>query len=147
MKDVEIFTDGACQGNPGPGGWGSILRYNNYEKEISGGEKYTTNNRMEITAVLEAIRLLKEPCNITLYSDSQYVCNAIEKGWAKKWRANGWMRTKKDPAINADLWEQLLTIIEKHNLNIVWVKGHAGHPENERCDQLAVAAAQKAKNS
>ena len=147
MKDVEIFTDGACQGNPGPGGWGSILRYNNHEKEISGGEKYTTNNRMEITAVLEAIRLLKEPCNITLYSDSQYVCNAIEKGWAKKWRANGWMRTKKDPAINADLWEQLLTIIEKHNLNIVWVKGHAGHPENERCDQLAVAAAQKAKNS
>ena len=102
---------------------------------------------MEITAVLEAIRLLKEPCNITLYSDSQYVCNAIEKGWAKKWRSNGWMRTKKDPAINADLWEQLLTIIEKHNLNIVWVKGHAGHPENERCDQLAVAAAQKAKNS
>ncbi len=147
MKDVEIFTDGACQGNPGPGGWGSILRYNNHEKEISGGEKYTTNNRMEITAVLEAIRLLKEPCNITLYSDSQYVCNAIEKGWAKKWRSNGWMRTKKDPAINADLWEQLLTIIEKHNLNIVWVKGHAGHPENERCDQLAVAAAQKAKNS
>ena len=147
MKDVEIFTDGACQGNPGPGGWGSILRYNNHEKEISGGEKYTTNNRMEITAVLEAIRLLKEPCNITLYSDSQYVCNAIEKGWAKKWRSNDWMRTKKDPAINADLWEQLLTIIEKHNLNIVWVKGHAGHPENERCDQLAVAAAQKAKNS
>ena len=147
MKDVEIFTDGACQGNPGPGGWGSILRYNNHEKEISGGEKYTTNNRMEITAVLEAIRLLKEPCNITLYSDSQYVCNAIEKGWAKKWRSNSWMRTKKDPAINADLWEQLLTIIEKHNLNIVWVKGHAGHPENERCDQLAVAAAQKAKNS
>lgn len=147
MKDVEIFTDGACQGNPGPGGWGSILRYNNHEKEISGGEKYTTNNRMEITAVLEAIRLLKEPCNITLYSDSQYVCNAIEKGWAKKWRSNCWMRTKKDPAINADLWEQLLTIIEKHNLNIVWVKGHAGHPENERCDQLAVAAAQKAKNS
>lgn len=147
MKDVEIFTDGACQGNPGPGGWGSILRYNNHEKEISGGEKYTTNNRMEITAVLEAIRLLKEPCNITLYSDSQYVCNAIEKGWAKKWRSNGWMRTKKDPAINADLWEQLLNIIEKHNLNIVWVKGHAGHPENERCDQLAVAAAQKAKNS
>lgn len=145
MKEVEIFTDGACQGNPGPGGWGAILKYNEHEKEISGGEAHTTNNRMEISAVLEAVKLLKEPCSITLYSDSQYVCNAIEKGWAKKWQSNGWMRNKKDPAINSDLWEELLNQLSKHKTKIVWVKGHAGHPENERCDRLAVAAAQKFK--
>ena len=145
MKKVEIFTDGACKYNPGPGGWGAILRYQGHEKEISGFEAQTTNNRMEISAVLEALKLLKEPCEVTLYSDSQYVCNAISKGWAKKWKANNWMRTKKDPAVNADLWEELLAVADKHKLNIVWVKGHAGHSENERCDKLAVAAAEKAK--
>lgn len=143
MKNVEIFTDGACSGNPGPGGWGAVLRYKSTEKEISGGEANTTNNRMEITAVIEALALLKEPCNVTLYSDSQYVCNALTKGWAKKWRANNWMRNKTDPALNPDLWEKLLTLYDKHNVTIVWVKGHAGHPENERCDRLAVAQAKK----
>ena len=145
MKKVEIFTDGACKGNPGPGGWGAILRYGKAEKEISGGESSTTNNRMEISAVLEALKCLKESCDVTLYSDSQDVCNAINKGWAKKWRANNWMRNKTDPALNADLWEELLNLCEKHKMTIIWVKGHAGHPENERCDRLAVAAAEKYK--
>lgn len=143
MKNVEIFTDGACSGNPGPGGWGAVLRYKSTEKEISGGEANTTNNRMEITAVIEALAMLKEPCNVTLYSDSQYVCNALTKGWAKKWQANNWMRNKSEPALNPDLWEKLLTLYEKHNVKVVWVKGHAGHPENERCDKLAVAQAKK----
>lgn len=143
MKNVEIFTDGACSGNPGPGGWGAVLRYKSTEKEISGGEANTTNNRMEITAVIEALAMLKEPCNVTLYSDSQYVCNALTKGWAKKWKANNWMRNKTDPALNPDLWERLLTLYDKHNVTIVWVKGHAGHPENERCDKLAVAQVKK----
>lgn len=143
MKNVEIFTDGACSGNPGPGGWGAILRYKNTEKEISGGEPNTTNNRMEITAVIEALSLLKESCNVTLYSDSQYICNALTKGWAKKWKSNGWRRNKTEPALNSDLWERLLTLYDKHNVNIVWVKGHAGHSENERCDKLAVAQSKK----
>lgn len=143
MKKVEIFTDGACSGNPGPGGWGAILRYNTTEKEISGGEAKTTNNRMEITAVIEALTLLKEPCEVTLYSDSQYVCNALTKGWAKKWKSNNWMRNKKEPALNPELWEKLLELYDKHNITVVWVKGHAGHPENERCDRLAVAQAKK----
>ena len=145
MKKVEIFTDGACSGNPGPGGWGTILRYNGVEKELSGGEANTTNNRMELSAVINGLKALKEPCEVTLYSDSQYVCNAISKGWAKKWKANNWMRNKTDPALNADLWEDLLNLCEKHKMTIVWVKGHAGHPENERCDRLAVAAAEKFK--
>ncbi len=145
MKKVEIFTDGACKGNPGPGGWGAVLRYGNAEKEISGGEKSTTNNRMEITAVLEALKLLKEPCEVDLYSDSQYVCNAIKLGWAKKWKSNNWMRNKNEPALNSDLWEDILSLCEKHRVNVNWVKGHAGHPENERCDRLAVAAAEKYK--
>ncbi len=143
MKKVEIFTDGACRGNPGPGGWGAILRYNNKEKEICGGEKDTTNNRMEILAVIKALDILKEPCEVTLYSDSQYVCNAISKGWAKKWRDNGWKRNKNQPALNKDLWERLLLLLEKHVVNVVWIKGHAGHEENERCDILAVKAAEK----
>lgn len=145
VKKVKIFTDGACKGNPGPGGWGAILRYNDKEKELSGYEPDTTNNRMEITAVVRALEALKEPCEITLYSDSQYVCNAIEKGWAKKWQKNNWMRNKKEAALNPDLWEKLLTLLEKHTVKIVWVKGHAGHPENERCDKLAVE--QYLKNS
>lgn len=143
MKSVEIFTDGACKGNPGPGGYGAILRYNGHEREISGGEANTTNNRMELLAVIEALKLLKEPCLVTLYSDSKYVCDAIEKGWAKKWRDNGWMRNKKEKALNKELWGELLDLIDKHKLKIVWIKGHAGHPENERCDKLAVSEASK----
>lgn len=146
MKKVEIFTDGACQGNPGPGGWGAILRYMQREKEISGGAKNTTNNRMELSAVIEAFKLLKEPCFVTLYSDSQYVCNGISKGWAQNWKKNGWRKSDKSPALNAELWDQLLNLISPHQLHVVWVKGHAGHPENERCDQLAVIAAEKYKN-
>ena len=143
MKNVEIFTDGACSGNPGPGGWGAILRYKGNEKELSGGAADTTNNRMEITAVLQALTALKEPCNVTLYSDSQYVCNALKLGWAKKWKANNWMRNKKEPALNPDLWEKLLEQYDRHNVTVVWVKGQAGHPENERCDRLAVEQAKK----
>ncbi|MBQ5346438.1 MAG: ribonuclease HI [Ruminococcus sp.] len=143
MKKVEIFTDGACKGNPGPGGWGSILRYKGTEKEISGGEANTTNNRMELTAVIKALELLKEPCEVELYTDSQYVANALTQGWAKKWQANGWMRNKKEKALNPELWEKLLKLYDTHSVKVNWVKGHAGHPENERCDRLAVAAAEK----
>ena len=143
MKQVEIFTDGACSGNPGPGGWGAVLRYNGHEKEISGGEANTTNNRMELSAVINALAMLKEPCKVTLYSDSQYVCNALTLGWAKKWKANNWMRNKKEKALNPELWDRLLTLYDTHEVEIVWVKGHAGHPENERCDRLAVAAAKQ----
>lgn len=146
MKKVEIFTDGACSGNPGPGGWGAILRYNGIEKELSGGEPNTTNNRMELSAVIFALKALKEPCEVTLYSDSQYVCNALTQGWAKKWRANGWMRNKKEPALNPELWGELLDLCEVHSVNVVWVKGHAGHPENERCDRLAVEQSRKYMN-
>ena len=143
MKKVGIFTDGACSGNPGPGGWGTILRYNGVEKELSGGEANTTNNRMELTAVISGLKALKEPCEVTLYSDSQYVCNALKLGWAKKWQSQGWMRNKKEPALNPELWEELLRLCDVHQVEVVWVKGHAGHPENERCDRLAVAAAEK----
>ena len=142
MKQVEIFTDGACKGNPGPGGWGAILRYKGVEKEISGGEPDTTNNRMELTAVIEALRLLKEPCRVSLYTDSQYIANALIQGWAKKWKANGWMRNKKEKALNPELWDELLKLCDIHEIEVNWVKGHAGHPENERCDRLAVAAAE-----
>lgn len=144
MKHVDIFTDGACSGNPGPGGYGAILRYGSRERELSQGFAQTTNNRMELSGAIEALKLLKEPCQVTLYSDSQYLSNGINKGWAEKWRANGWMRNKKEPALNADLWEELLRLCEIHQVKIVWIKGHAGHPENERCDQLAVAAASQA---
>ncbi|WP_312645102.1 ribonuclease HI [Hydrogenoanaerobacterium sp.] len=145
LKHVEIFTDGACSGNPGPGGYGVILRCNGVEKEISGGDKATTNNRMELLGPITALRALNQPCRVTLYTDSQYVANGINKGWAQKWKANGWMRTKKDPALNADLWEQLLTELTRHEVTIQWVKGHAGHPENERCDRLAVAECERHK--
>ena len=145
MRTVTIYTDGACSGNPGPGGWGAILSYKGTEKELSGGAAQTTNNRMELTAVITGLSALKEPCAVTLYSDSKYIIDAIQKGWAKKWRANGWMRNAKDPALNPDLWEKLLDLLEKHEVTFVWVKGHAGHPENERCDQLAVQESQKFK--
>lgn len=142
MKKVDIYTDGACSGNPGPGGWGAILCYGGVEKEISGGEPHTTNNRMELLGVITALSMLKEPCEVTLYSDSQYVTNAMTRGWAHKWKAQGWMRTKKDPALNADLWEKLLNLCDVHKVDFVWVKGHNNHPMNERCDRLAVAASQ-----
>ena len=144
-KQVEIFTDGACSGNPGPGGYGVILRYKGINKELSGREACTTNNRMELTAVITGLSALKESCCVTLYSDSKYIIDAIQKGWAKKWQANGWMRNKKDPALNPDLWEKLLHLLEQHEVNFVWVKGHAGHPENERCDRLAVEQSQQFK--
>ncbi|HBC27456.1 MAG TPA: ribonuclease HI [Ruminococcaceae bacterium] len=146
MKQVQIFTDGACQGNPGPGGWGAILRYQGREREISGGEAQTTNNRMELRAVIEALSLLKEPCEVTLCSDSRYVCDAIEKGWAKSWKRNGWRKADKKPALNSDLWERLLELLTVHRVTVAWVRGHDGHPENERCDRLAVAAAEKNKS-
>ena len=145
MKKVDVFTDGACQGNPGPGGWGAILRYNGVEKELSGGDPETTNNRMELMAVISALEALKEPCEVTLCSDSQYVCNAISKGWARSWKKNGWRRSNKEPALNPDLWELLLQQLDRHHVTVNWVKGHAGHPENERCDRLAVTAAERAK--
>lgn len=138
MKNVEIFTDGACSGNPGPGGWGAILRYNGHEKELSGGEKNTTNNRMELTAVIKALGSLKEPCRVTLTTDSKYVSDAVNQGWVLSWQKNGWRKADKKPALNTDLWQKLLELLEIHDVKIVWVKGHAGHPENERCDALAV---------
>ena len=140
---VTIFTDGACSGNPGPGGWGAVLRCGGREKELSGGEPQTTNNRMELTAVIEALKALKIPCKVLLVTDSKYVVDGIEKGWAQKWRANGWMRNKKEPALNPDLWQTLLNLLEIHSVTFQWVKGHAGHPENERCDALAVGYYQK----
>ena len=143
MKKVYIFTDGACSGNPGPGGWGAVLRYNASEKELSGGEKETTNNRMELTACIEALILLKEPCEVLLTTDSQYVVNGITKGWAESWRQNGWRKADKKPALNSDLWELLLVQCERHKVTFNWIKGHAGHEENERCDALAVGAYQK----
>lgn len=143
MKQVEIFTDGACSGNPGPGGWGAILRYNGHEKELSGGEQLTTNNRMELIAVIEALKALKEPCEVTLTSDSKYVCDAIKLGWAKKWKSNNWIKSDRSKAKNPELWDELLTLLEKHRMKINWVRGHNGHPENERCDRLAVAEAKR----
>lgn len=143
LTKVEIFTDGACSGNPGPGGYGTILRAGGVEKELSGGDPNTTNNRMELMAVIEGLKALKRPCDITIYTDSQYVSNGITKGWAESWRKNGWRKADKKPAQNPDLWETLLDELSKHTYKIVWLKGHAGHPENERCDKLAVAQSQK----
>lgn len=137
-KCIEMFTDGACSGNPGPGGWGTILRFGELEKELCGGEKETTNNRMELTAVIEGLKALKEPCNVHLVTDSKYVADAITLGWARSWKQNGWRKADKKPALNVELWQELLDLLEIHNLEIEWVKGHAGHPENERCDKLAV---------
>lgn len=135
---VEIFTDGACSGNPGPGGYGAILRCGGREKELSGGEAHTTNNRMELTAVVEALSALKYPCDVILTTDSKYVCDSISNGWARSWKKNGWVKSDKKPALNSDLWEKCLALLDVHNVTLKWVKGHAGHPENERCDRLAV---------
>jgi ribonuclease HI len=141
MKHVDIYTDGACRGNPGRGGWGAILVYGGVEKELSGGERETTNNRMELTAVISALQALREPCEVTLTSDSKYVIDAITKGWALSWRAKGWRKADKSPALNVDLWEVLLGLLEKHKVDFVWVHGHTGHPYNERCDVLATTFA------
>ena len=138
MKTVQIYTDGACSGNPGPGGWGAILSYNGIEKELSGGEKQTTNNRMELTGVISALSALKEPCIVELWSDSKYVIDALEKGWAQGWRKRGWVKSDKKPALNPDLWERLLDLTEKHEMHYHWVKGHADNEKNNRCDQMAV---------
>lgn len=139
MKTVTLYTDGACSGNPGPGGWGAILEYCGVEKELSGGEKNTTNNRMELTAVIQGLQALHEPCIVELYSDSKYVIDALEKGWAESWRSRGWKKADKKPALNPDLWEILLELVSIHQLRYHWVKGHADNPKNNRCDQLAVA--------
>lgn len=143
MKKVYIYTDGACSGNPGAGGWGAILKYGEHTKELSGFEPETTNNRMELTAVISALEALKEPCEAIVTTDSKYVCDGITKGWARSWRAKGWIKGDKKPALNPDLWGRLLDLTEKHKVSFVWVRGHAGHPENERCDELAVAEYQK----
>ena len=141
MKHVDIYTDGACRGNPGRGGWGAVLVYRGIEREMSGGEVMTTNNRMELTAAIEALSALLEPCEVTLTSDSKYMIDAVTKGWAESWRARGWKKADKSPALNPDLWEELLTLLTRHDVTFVWVKGHDGHPYNERCDKLATAFA------
>ncbi|MCD7891245.1 MAG: ribonuclease HI [Ruminococcus sp.] len=138
MKTVEIFTDGACSGNPGPGGYGVVLRFGSAEKELSGGAANTTNNRMELLGVITGLAALKEPCRVILNTDSKYVVNSVTKGWVYSWRKNGWIKSDKKPALNVDLWEKLLPLLEVHDVQFNWVKGHAGHPENERCDRLAV---------
>ena len=145
MKTVTIYTDGACSGNPGPGGWGAILSYNGQEKELSGGAPETTNNRMELTGVIEALSALKEPCTVELYSDSKYVIDALQKGWVWGWKKKGWIKSDKKPALNVDLWEQLLPLVQKHELHYHWVKGHATNEKNNRCDELAVAESRKYK--
>ena len=142
-KTVTIYTDGACSGNPGPGGWAAILSYNGVEKELSGGQAQTTNNRMELTGVIAALECLKEPCIVELYSDSRYVIDALEKGWAKNWQAKNWRKPDKKPALNPDLWQRLLELTEIHEVRCHWVKGHAANPKNERCDALAVAESRK----
>ncbi len=143
QKSVTVHTDGACLGNPGPGGYGAVLEYEGTRKELSGGFRLTTNNRMELLAVIAALEALKEPCRVTVYSDSQYVVDAVEKGWARRWKANGWKRNKKEAAINPDLWDRLLQLTDKHAVTFRWVRGHAGNVENERCDRLAVEAANR----
>lgn len=145
MKTVTIYTDGACSGNPGPGGWGAILMYGAHKKEMSGGEARTTNNRMELTGVIAALEALKEPCVVELYSDSKYVIDGLGKGWAKGWRAKGWVKSDKKPALNPDLWGRLLDLCEKHTVKLHWVKGHAENEFNNRCDELAVKESQKYK--
>lgn len=138
MKKVEIYTDGACSGNPGKGGWGAVLIYNSKEKQFSGADPSTTNNRMELTAVIEAFKALKEPCEVTLTTDSKYVCDAINKGWVYSWQKKGWKKADGKKALNVDLWQQLLEQLQIHKVEFVWVKGHTGHKYNEICDTLAV---------
>ena len=144
MKTVELFTDGACSGNPGPGGWAAILRYAGTKKELAGGEASTTNNRMELTAVLEGLGALKESCHVRLTSDSRYVTDSVSKGWLHRWAQNNWIKPDKNPALNADLWQKLLPLLEMHRVEFIWIRGHDGHAENERCDKLATAQAKLA---
>ena len=141
LRRVTIHTDGSCLGNPGPGGYAAILEYRGQDRELSGGFRRTTNNRMETLAVIAALEALTERCSVTVYSDSKYVVDTIEKGWARKWKANGWMRNKRDPAVNPDLWDRLLNLLGKHEVELKWVRGHAGNVGNTRADRLAVAAA------
>ena len=143
MKKITIYTDGACRGNPGKGGWGAVLIYNGKSKELSGGARETTNNKMELTAAIEALRALKEPCEVELYSDSKYLTDAINKGWVYGWKKNGWIKSDKKPALNVDLWEQLLALMQTHKVTYIWVKGHNGTPYNERCDELATSFADR----
>ncbi len=145
MKQVTLYTDGACSGNPGPGGWGLILEYQGHEKELSGGENPTTNNRMELTAVIRGLEALKEPCIVELYSDSKYVIDGLEKGWAASWQRRGWVKSDKKPALNPDLWARLLELTARHRMRYHWVKGHADNPKNNRCDQLAVEQSRRAE--
>ena len=145
MKTVTLYTDGACSGNPGPGGWGAILEFQGIEKELSGGEDNTTNNRMELTAVIEGLSALKEACIVELYSDSKYVIDGLSKGWAVSWRKNGWKKADKKPALNPDLWAKLLDLVAEHQVRYHWVKGHAENPKNNRCDEMAVAQWKKIK--
>ncbi|NLM84252.1 MAG: ribonuclease HI [Clostridiales bacterium] len=142
MKHVTIYTDGACSGNPGPGGWGAILMYGKYKKEISGGERLTTNNRMELISVISALEQLKEPCKVSLYTDSQYIVRAVREGWLKSWKARGWKR-KEGELKNPDLWQRLAELLERHDVEFIWVKGHAENAYNNRCDELAVMERQK----
>lgn len=139
MQQVSIYTDGACSGNPGAGGWAAVLRCGDHRKEIAGGAANTTNNRMELSAVIAGLSALKTPCIVSLYSDSKYIVDAVNLGWLQKWASNGWMRNRREKALNQDLWEKLLPLLERHQVTFIWVKGHAGNPENERCDALAVA--------
>jgi ribonuclease HI len=141
MSEVVIYTDGACSGNPGPGGYAVLLQSGSHWKELSQGYHRTTNNRMELMAVIAGLEVLKRPCAVTLFSDSRYVVDAIEKGWAKSWKARGWKKADKNPAINADLWARALVVLERHRVTLRWVRGHAACVENNRCDELAVAAA------
>ncbi len=140
VPEVVIYTDGACLGNPGPGGYGVVLLNGDHRRELSAGYRRTTNNRMELMAAIVGLRELKRPCRVTMYTDSQYVYNGITRGWAKRWRANGWRRNAREKALNPDLWAELLDLCDRHHVRWVWVRGHAGNAENERCDRLAVEA-------
>ena len=146
LKTVEMFTDGACSGNPGPGGYGVILKCDGVEKELCGGENHTTNNRMELTAVIEGLKILKRPCNVNIQTDSKYVVDAITKGWLDNWQKNNWRKADKKPVLNVDLWQQLIELLKIHKVSFLWIKGHNGHKENERCDQLAVKQYLNKKN-
>ncbi|MDR1101593.1 MAG: ribonuclease HI [Clostridiales bacterium] len=145
LKHVEIYTDGACSGNPGSGGYGVILRYGAMEKEVAGGAKDTTNNRMELMGAIVGLETLNERCSVNLYTDSRYLTDGVTKGWAKGWRANGWVKKDKKPALNPDLWGRLLDLLERHEVKFIWIRGHNAHPENERCDRMAVEQSQKYK--
>lgn len=146
MKHVDIYTDGACRGNPGKGGWGAVLVFDGHEKEMSGGERLTTNNRMELTSAIAALSALKYPCEVTLTSDSKYLTDAINRGWLTSWQAKGWRKADKSEVLNVDLWQQLVPLLKTHKVTFIWVKGHAGHPYNERCDALATAYADSFKD-